>query len=256
MACELGLDNLCAYLTDHGSDEGPGGLSEYLAVDASDVMPLVRDRTAVEAALVEPLACVLNSLSVASVEHGSRLAIVGNGFMGILHARAAQAMGANVALIHTGPSPVGLEYAWEGSRRSLHSLGARFADRVPAIEDGAFDAVIVIRGMPQSAIAAAHLVRPAGVVSIYASRPSGEDTCLPGQLIRRKQIRLTAAASHRRVDFADAARLIGDGSVVVADLVHCTYPLAEVQEALTLACEVDSGRVIVALDEADASSFA
>jgi L-iditol 2-dehydrogenase len=220
------------------------------------VIPLARDRTPVEAALVEPLACVLNSLSVAGVEHGSKLAVVGNGFMGILHARAAEAMGAEVTLVQTGPFPAGLERAWEGSLQPLQSLGVAFADRVPAAVDGAFDAAIVIRGIPQSAIAAAHLVRPGGVVSIYASLPSGEDIGLPGQLLRRKQISLTAAASHRRVDFVDAARWIGDGTVVVADLVHCTYPLAEVQEALMFADELDSGRVVVTLGGADAARFA
>ncbi len=66
--------------------------------------------------------------------------------------------------------------------------------------------------------------------------------------MRRKQILLTAAASHRRIDFAAAARHVADGTVAVADLVHRSYPLARVQEALTFAAATDTGRVIITLD--------
>ncbi len=102
-ACQAGLDNLCAYLTAGAPDEGPAGLSEYLVVSPSDLEPLPEGRDPAEAALVEPLACVLNSLAVAGVNRDSRLAVIGNGFMGILHARAAAARGAKVTLLRDEP---------------------------------------------------------------------------------------------------------------------------------------------------------
>lgn len=247
-ACEAGLDNLCAYLTARAPDEGPAGLSEYLVVAPSDLEPLPEGRGPAEAALVEPLACVLNSLAVAGVDRDSRLAVIGNGFMGVLHARAAAARGAKVTLLETDPAPAGLERAWEGSRRPLDLGGNALAARAPTPGDSDFDAAIVIRGGQESTTAAAHLVRPGGLVSVYASVPGGEDIGIPSHLMRRKQILLTAAASHRRVDFAAAARHVAEGTVEVADLVHRSYPLARVQEALTFAASTDSGRVIVTLD--------
>jgi threonine dehydrogenase-like Zn-dependent dehydrogenase len=248
VACTSGLDNLCAYLTPSGGGDGPGGLAEYLVADERDVAPLPDARTPAEAALVEPLACVLNSLAVARVERGSRLAVVGNGFMGVLHARAAAARGAEAVLHDTGPAPAGLEHAWSGPRRALEPEREALSRRTPSPDDGPFDAAIVIRGAPRSVTAAAHLVRPGGVVSVYSSLGRDEDIGLPSQLMRRKQVVLTAAASHRRSDFAAAVRQVGDGTVAVADLVHRSYPLARVQEALEYAGATDSGRVIVTLD--------
>lgn len=247
-ACRSGFDNLCSYLTARKADEGPAGLSEHLVASAGDLESLPGERSPTEAALVEPLACVLNSLSVARIERGSRLAVIGNGFMGILHARAAAAQGAEVTVLKTGPAPVGLEHAWQHSQQSLELGYEALTARSPRPEDGVFDAAIVVRGAPRSVIAAAHMVRPGGVVSVYASLAGNEDIGLPSRLMRRKQLVLTAAASHRRVDFAAAARHVADRSVVVEDLVYRSYPLSQVQEALSLASDTDSARVIVTLD--------
>lgn len=249
-ACRDGLDNLCTYLGPSPPGEGPGGLSEYLVAAVADVAPLPPGHTPIEAALVEPLACVLNSLASAGVGPGTRLAVIGNGFMGVLHARAAAAAGAHPTLLSTGPAPAGLVTAWQGDERPLDLADAALSGRTPAPIEGEFDAVIVVRGAPRSVVAAAHLVRPGGLVCIYASLSVDLDISIPNQLMRRKQIGFTAAASHRRTDFAAAARLIGTGAVAVADLVHRSFSLADAQEALSLASEIDSGRVMVTLDGA------
>ncbi|MEA2242526.1 MAG: L-iditol 2-dehydrogenase, partial [Solirubrobacteraceae bacterium] len=121
-ACKSGKDNLCAYGTRAMSDpDGPGGLAEYVIASARDVVA-VRARTPAEAALVEPLACVQNSLAIAEIGQGTRLAIIGNGFMGVLHARAAATVGAQVTLVRTGPAPTGLEHAWPGESVGTEEL--------------------------------------------------------------------------------------------------------------------------------------
>lgn len=246
-ACMSGLDNLCAYLGETGAGEGPGGLSEYLVAEPRDVQPLPQGRTPLEAALVEPLGCVLNSLHVAEVGEGTRLAVLGNGFMGVLHARAAAACGAEVTLLETSPRPLGLEDAWQGRSADLDLENSSLQSRAPTAGDGEFDAVIVIRGLPASLRAAAHLARPGGIVSLYASLAGSEDVCLPGHLLRRKQLTLTAAASHRAVDFEEAAVAVGSGAVIVLDLVHRSYPLERFEEAIAYASEADTGRVLVTL---------
>ena len=240
-ACRAGKDNLCAY-TAGGSGDGPGGLSDYLVADARDVVPVDSVRSAAEAALVEPLACVLNSLHVAHVGPGTRLAVIGNGFMGALHARAAQAVGGDVTLYRTGPPPAGLEHAWAGP---AHDIRAEADGSEFAIEGSDFDAVIVIRAVRQNLGAAAHLVRPGGLVSVFASQPPDELIMLPSRVIRRKEICVTAAASHRAVDFAEASRVVSNGVVRVDDLVHRAYSLDAIGEALDYASDYDTGRIVV-----------
>lgn len=247
LACRSGRDNLCAYLAGAEADaDGPGGFAEYVVAKPADVVPVAQERDAVEAALVEPLACVLNSLHSARVSDGSRLAVIGNGFMGLLHARAAEALGARPTLYETGPPPAGLEETWAGEVRTLP---ASSADHGPLGNgDAEFDAAIVIRHVRESLGAAGRIVRPGGAVSVFASQPSDEDIALPSQVVRKKELVLTAAASHRSRDFLAAAALVSTGAVQVGDLVHRRFSLDAAAQALSYSTGRDTGRVMVTSD--------
>ncbi len=237
-ACNNGKDNLCAYGTRAMSEpDGPGGLAEYLVASARDIVA-VPARSPAEAALVEPLACVQNSLGGAQVGRDTRLAIIGNGFMGVLHARAARAAGADVTLLRTDPTPVGLEGAWRGK-----SLDANDRTRPPA--SSAFDAVILIRDVVANLPLAGELARPGGIVSVFASLPPADVIGLPARLLRTKELWLTGAASHRERDFRAAGKMIDDGRVRVDDLIHRSFPLARLSEALAYASSADTGRVVI-----------
>jgi L-iditol 2-dehydrogenase len=237
-ACKSGKDNLCAYGTRAMSDpDGPGGLAEYLIASARDIAA-VPARSHAEAALVEPLACVQNSLDIAEVGQGTRLAIIGNGFMGVLHARAATAVGAQVTLLRTDPAPAGLEQAWPGETLDADDP----ADRPGS---SAFDAVILIRDVVAKLPLAGDIARPGGIVSVFASLPSTEVIGLPTSILRTKELRLTGAASHRERDFRLAGRMVDGGAVRVDDLIHRRFSLAQVSAALEFATSTDTGRVVV-----------
>jgi len=239
-ACKNGKDNLCAYGTRAMSGpDGPGGLAEYVIASARDIVAIPA-RSQAEAALVEPLACVQNSLGIAQVGPATRLAIIGNGFMGVLHARAAAAAGADVTLLRTGPVPTGLERAWAGESFDV-------GDRNHCPQSSAFDAVILIRDVVANLPLAADMTRPGGIVSVFASLPSTDAIGLPALLFRTKELRLTAAASHRERDFQAAARMVNDGGVRVDDLIHRRFPLARLSEALEYASSKDTGRVVIAI---------
>jgi L-iditol 2-dehydrogenase len=198
-------------------------------------------RSHAEAALVEPLACVNNSLASAEVRSATRLAIIGNGFMGVLHARAAAAVGARVTLLRTGPAPAGLEYAWPGEALDTEDLAS-------GPESSAFDAVILTRRIAENLQLAGNITRPGGIVSVFASLPPTDVIGLPTSLLRTKELRLTGAASHRERDFQLAGEMIDDGRVRVDDLIHRRFPLARVSEALAYATSTDTGRVVVVVD--------
>jgi L-iditol 2-dehydrogenase len=240
-ACKSGKDNLCAYGTRAMSDpDGPGGLAEYVIASVRDVVA-VPARSPAEAALAEPLACVHNSLGIAEVGPATRLAIIGNGFMGVLHARAAAVAGAQVTLLRTDhPAPTGLQHAWHGE-----SLDAD--DPADRPESSAFDAVILIRDVVAKLPLAGDIARPGGIVSVFASLPATELIGLPTSLLRTKELRLTGAAGHRERDFQLAARMVDDGRVRVDDLIHRRFPLADLSGALAYATSTDTGRVVVAI---------
>lgn len=254
VACRQGRDNLCAYLSEYAEvHDGPAGFSQRVLADAADVVPLGGARTVLEAALVEPLACVLNSLRVAGVDAGTRVAIVGNGVMGVLHARAAEAIGASPVVFETDPAPAGLEQAWGGEARSLEAEGTRLADAGLVGMDPEFDAAILIRRVAESLPLCGKLTRPGGVVSVFASLPAAAEISMPSRLLRTKELMLTAAASHRREDFHRAASMVGNSDLEVADLVHRSFPLGAIESALDYSIGHDTGRVMIVAETGEGS---
>jgi threonine dehydrogenase-like Zn-dependent dehydrogenase len=107
--------------------------------------------------------------------------------------------------------------------------------------------VILIRDVVANLPLAGELARLGGIVSVFASLAPTEVIGLPTLLLRTKELRLTAAASHRERDFHAAGRLIDDGTVRVDDLIHRRFPLSDVSAALEFATTNDTGRVVVTI---------
>lgn len=66
----------------------PGGMSEYFAVPAENLNDTldIGDLKAEDAALIEPLACVVKSFSWAAVADSDSCSVIGLGVMGLMHA--------------------------------------------------------------------------------------------------------------------------------------------------------------------------
>src|SRR5690606_30777658 len=87
-----------------------GGIAGFVRVPApivamGQLFPMDPAVPAHLRALVEPFACVLNSLEALDVRPGAPFAVVGGGPMGLLHVIAARAYGAGRILV-VEPEPV------------------------------------------------------------------------------------------------------------------------------------------------------
>jgi L-iditol 2-dehydrogenase len=96
--CLRGRENLCPDLQAIGY-EIDGAFAEYIriparAVELGNVHVLPDHVTDAEAALVEPLACVLNGQNKVSLQQGDTVVILGAGPIGTLHAKLARLRGA------------------------------------------------------------------------------------------------------------------------------------------------------------------
>ena len=81
-----------------------GGFAEWLVVPANvlkvnGLNPIPDSTSFEEAAVTEPLACVLNGQQLAAVTHGDVVVVIGAGPIGCLHVRLARARGAGQVLL-------------------------------------------------------------------------------------------------------------------------------------------------------------
>lgn len=248
-ACELcstGMDNLCGYsrhsVRGHQEPWGPGGLSDYISTQENFVFPVSASTTA--ASLVEPLACVLHSISRAGPAEGDRIAVFGFGVMGALHVLAAAASGLMPIWIslHGTSSPT----------RRLAASAVEFTDiSIAELRESLVSkrlrpkAVYCVRGGSAAIKAACSIVSPGGTIVHFASPIESAVTSVEIKELRSKEAGICTSVNHTLSDFARAARMAGDIAGELENLVGARFPLSSINEALTFAVQTDLGRVVV-----------
>ncbi|BDI23007.1 alcohol dehydrogenase [Herbiconiux sp. L3-i23] len=110
------------------------GYATELVVPRNRIVPLHPDCDLVDAALAEPLACVIGGVEMLDLAHVPHVVLVGAGFMGLLTLRLLVAGGHRVIVIE--PRDAGRERATEwGAEVVLHPDDARayFPDGAPVV---------------------------------------------------------------------------------------------------------------------------
>ena len=141
----------------------PGGMAERFVATPEHLSDTFRvdDLRAIDAALIEPLACVVKSLAVVPAD-AEKVAVVGLGVMGLMH-----------CLLR--PGTVG--YDLEPSRRDWAKAQGVDARDVDATEQ--FDAIIVCPGSQRAFEFALENIRPGGTIVMFAPLPNTESLAVP-----------------------------------------------------------------------------
>jgi threonine dehydrogenase-like Zn-dependent dehydrogenase len=240
----------CAYralgVTENDRGFGPQGLGEYLTVPAGQVFPVAGEVPATQAALVEPLACVLRGVLQARLSFGDDVLVFGAGFMGMLHARLARLRGARVILAEPA----------EARRRLATSLGElvldpatpEFPARVREITEGGPAATFVTGGGRDALAMATDLAADGGRVMVFASTHPPEVLSAEVNRVHHHEVAILGTVSQSAAEFHRAARLISHGSVDMAPLISETFPFNQIENALRAAALPVPYRVVITMD--------
>ena len=232
--CRVGKRNRCPERLTLGYDEN-GGLAEYLLVPAAlvrlgHVFHLPPGLSLPLASLLEPTACVLNSLELLGIGAGTTMLLVGAGPMGLLHLVLARRLGAMV--IASEPD--------EGRRAWARKLGAfatidptaqDVAAQVKAVTDGTgADVAVVSAGVGPAVASALGAVRRQGAIGLFAGFPPNTTVDLDPNFIHYNEVVLTgsqnATADQYRRTLALLPRL-GD----LRQIVSHTFPIDDAPRA-------------------------
>ncbi|MGE5597571.1 MAG: zinc-dependent alcohol dehydrogenase [Hyphomicrobiales bacterium] len=233
--CREGYRNRCPARKTLGYDID-GGIAEYLRIPApivamGQLFPMDPTTPAHLRALVEPFACVLNSLEALEVRPGAPFAVVGGGPMGLLHVIAARAYGAGPILV-AEPEPERQAIAvLLGADAVAHPEDApKVGDELTKGER--FPAVAVAVGNPAAIPTALALVARLGRINLFAGFPPGSSHQLDLNRLHYDEIRLVGSQNAPIRLYERAARIIprlsGLDSVVTNH-----YRLADAAEAYT-----------------------
>jgi L-iditol 2-dehydrogenase len=206
VACERGNYVQCPEWRKSRID--PGGIAEYFRVPQGNVRDTLRlpERVAfADAALTEPLACVVKSLRRSGVKPGDTCYVAGLGVMGLMHVLVAREIGARV---------FGGDFI-EERRAAARRCGAVAFDPGEAAEvlgRGA-DVVVCGPGTPQAMRAAVAAAAPGGTVVMFTPFAPDAPLALDAERFYFADLRLVASYSCGPNDTREALRLIERGVV-------------------------------------------
>jgi threonine dehydrogenase-like Zn-dependent dehydrogenase len=218
--CRAGDARHCPARTVLGIVGRDGAFAEYLQLPTTNLVPVPDEVPDERAVFTEPLAAACAITERVRVEAETRVAVVGDGKLGLLCAQALKALtGAGVTLV--GRHKAKLDIA---RRRGVRTVKA---DDVPSSFDHAFDVTVEASGSPGGFETALRLLRPRGSLVLKSTFHGATE--LNAAPIVVDEIQIVGSRCGR---LRPALELLRRGAVEVDSLVHEEFPLTEGVRAL------------------------
>lgn len=230
--CLRGVENLCENLLFNN-----GAYAEYIRIPARIV-----DKNTYEipdhvgyqdAALAEPLACVLRGVEETGIKAGDSVAVIGLGPIGLMFVRMAKVRGARV--IALGRRQAQLERAARiGADEVILAGEAVNPVKVVKTLTGGRGADVAIEavGTPATWEMAIQFVRRGGTVNFFGGCPSDSRVVLDTSLLHYSEITCKASFHHTPAHVRQALEVISEGNITARDFVKGEEPLANLLEVM------------------------
>lgn len=247
--CREGRTNMCENSRQkpvrQGLLPGPGGLCDHIIVGPDALFDIPDSLPYEQAALSEPLACVVHSIRRAAVDLADDVVVIGGGVMGQLHVMLAAKRGARVIISEP-----------DAARRSLAlSNGAAIAidptdgDPVRAVLDvtQGRGADVVFNTTPVASVVGQALAMTAagGTMIQFSSLHPDAPTPFSPQAVHEKELTVTGSISPKVEDFDTAVRLLSARIIDCSSLIEGTFPFGQAQAAFEAAVKPDAFRIII-----------
>ena len=230
--CRRDLANLCEDLLFNN-----GAYAEFIRIPARIVERNTYEIPAHvsyhDAAMIEPLACVLRGLEETAVRSGDTVTIIGLGPIGLMFVRLARLYGARVIAI--------------GRRKTqLDRAAAMGADEVICTEQipdprrtvremtkgRGTDIAIEAVGKPETWEWAVDMVRRGGTVNFFGGCPNDSRVSLDTSLLHYSEITCKASFHHTPAYIRKALDIVTAGDITAQAFVNSEEPLANLLEVM------------------------
>jgi L-iditol 2-dehydrogenase len=231
--CSKHQENLCEDLLFNN-----GAYAEYIRVPRriveTNMLAMPNHVSFEEAAMTEPLACVLRGLHEAKPEIGDTVVVIGGGPIGMMFIQIAKLTGCNVISVVKRDSQV----------VAAKRMGANDIVQITKVEDpvGAVralspdrrgaDIVLEAVGRPQAWEWAVEMVRKGGTVNFFGGCASGTKVQLDTNRLHYSEVTLKATFHHTPETVRRAFALIAEKKIRGNDYITGEAPLSRLQQVL------------------------
>lgn len=248
--CESGRGNACRENYAMGY-QFAGGFAEYcllneMVMNFGPVHRIPDHVSYEEAALAEPLGCVINGLEIVNIHLGDTLAIIGAGPIGCMMIPVAGLLGATRIIViekdkrrlETAKQFGATEYIWTEEQDPVQ--------RVMELTGGqGANVVITANAVSSTHIDAINMAGPRARINLFGGLAAGTTIRLEPNKIHYKEISLMGSHGSTPRQHRMALDLIASGKLDMTRYISQRFPLAEIGKAFAAAENRDGLRVIV-----------
>lgn len=246
--CRSGHENQCVTsfkASNHAGLNGPGGLADYMLVDARQVYKVSPDLDIDCAALAEPLACCVHSVGKGQIGLGDDVVVLGAGIMGMFHVMLAKRKGARVIVCEVDAAR--LEKAKGlGADVVVNPSECDPVEKVKELTEGrGANVVFCTVALPALAAQAIDMVGKLGRVVMYTSFHPKDPIELNEDRVHYSEIRITGSVNPDMRDFHTAVRLLSLGIIDAEPLISERVPFEKLDYAFEQSIKPGMYRVVV-----------
>jgi L-iditol 2-dehydrogenase len=217
--CERHLANLCENLQFIN-----GAYAEFIKIPERIVrqnLLILPDNVSFrEAALVEPLACVLRAVEKTGIEEGDTVVVIGVGPIGLMFVQVLKSQGARVIALGNRSTQLNMAGIM-GADHVVDSTKSNVVEEVRKLTSGRRGADVVIEavGLKETWQQAMGMVRRGGTINLFGGCPSGTHIPLDSTLIHYSEITIKANFHHTPRHIREALDAIHRGKFKAQSLI-------------------------------------
>lgn len=248
--CESGLGNNC--LDNHAMGyQFAGGFAEYcllndMVMHYGPVHRIPENVSYEEAALAEPLACVINGFEMVHIKMGDTVVVIGAGPIGCMMIPLARLCGSTrIIMVDNDPKRVEQakrfgadEYIWSGRENPV--------ERVKQLTGGfGADVVITANGASRTHLDAIDMAGHRARVNLFGGLAQNTTITIEPNKIHYKEMVLTGSHGSTPRQHRLALDLIASGKINMKEYISHRFQLEQITEAFAAAENREGLRVIV-----------
>jgi L-iditol 2-dehydrogenase len=246
--CSQGNYTACGSL--HKGNYDPGGFSEFIRVPKENVkygtFLLPAEITYEDAAMIEPLGCVIAGQKQLGLKKGQTVLIIGSGVSGILHIQLARLKKAKIIAMDINKyklqkaSEFGADYVIDAREYSVNKL--------KSINDGRMADVVIICASAQQAVDnAISSVDRKGKILFFAVPET--DIRIPSLRFWRDEISVTFSYGASPDDLKEAIKLISSKKIDAERMITHRVKLSDIRKGFQIASESKESLKVVVIPD-------
>lgn len=232
----------------------PGGFSQYIRVPAlnvqRDTLKLPSNVSFEEATLIEPIGCCIKGIKKANIQVGDRIAIIGAGFMGLVHNRLARLLGATL-ITAIDFVDFRLKKALEfGADYVINPNQENVLTKFKQLNEGkGADVVIVTSGSVKAIEEGVKIAGKGSTLYLFAPSAPGSNLAVDLQRFFFSEITLVTSYSASPLDTRAALKLIQSKRINSNQLITHLFSLEQINDAMQLVARAgESLKVVIVPD--------